>query len=190
MHSLWELVSFQICFFLLSWFRLRESLIGSAAAPRGGIRTVSLTGGGTLCLESEIGAHPPPASGVTFLFFSLALSSPNRKSLHRLQRIVQKQTQAFFPHKAHTELGRSHKRLTGNFPWLACAPRQAPLHLGDARGISLKVAEERLQQRSGSAGQSACGTVHARRRAETKTCDWPKPQSRQAVSALTAGPFL
>lgn len=73
-------------------------------------------GGATLCLESEIGARPPPASGVTFLFFSLALSSPNRKSLHRLQRIVQMQTQAFFPHKAHTELGRSHKRLTGNFP--------------------------------------------------------------------------
>lgn len=32
-------------------------------------------GGGTLCLESEIGARPPPASGVTFLFF-LFLSHP------------------------------------------------------------------------------------------------------------------
>lgn len=32
-------------------------------------------GGATLCLESEIGARPPPASGVTFLFF-LFLSHP------------------------------------------------------------------------------------------------------------------
>lgn len=151
MHSLWELVSFQICFFYFhdfAWGNLWLALLPHRAA----VSKPSLWRGGH-SLPGVRNRGPSPSSLWSNLsFFSLSLSSPNRKSLHRLQRIVQKQTQAFFPHKAHTELGLSHKRSTGNFPWLACAPRQAPLHLSDARGISLKVA-----------GGGVCSSVRARR---------------------------